>query len=323
MSEKPFGSIGEVVQQIKQNRNVSVGIVTVTYNSEPVLAEFLESLSIQSLADIHLYAIDNASHDASVKMLHDFRSGSGIGVDVVLNAQNVGVALANNQGIELARKDACEWIFLLNNDTRFDANFVGDLLSEAIEHGLDLVSPVIEATSPPATIWYSGGEIYPWQAMAVRHRGVGMSVSVMPTQLCRTGYASTCALLVRAKVFDAVGIMEPTYFVYFDDVDFAIRATRAGFQYWVTPRSRMIHKASSLTGGKQSTFTIHWTSRNWVLLVRRNLKGARLVYSLAYIQAWALGRLLLRRDTIRVYRARIRGHREGMLLTALNDSVPV
>lgn len=43
-----------------------IGIVTVTYNSEPVLDDFFESLSAQSFKDIVLYVIDNNSTDGTV-----------------------------------------------------------------------------------------------------------------------------------------------------------------------------------------------------------------------------------------------------------------
>jgi len=60
--------------------------------------------------------------------------------------------------------------------------------------------------------------------------------------------APTCCLLSRRTVFDRIGMMDAKYFVYHDDADFLFRAWRAGLKMFYTPRARIFHKVSSLTG---------------------------------------------------------------------------
>lgn len=290
--------------------DVRVGIVTVTYNSEPVLEDFLESVAGQVDVDVRLFVIDNASHDASLRMVRDF--GEHNHAVLVANDDNLGVAVGNNQGIELALDDGCDWVFILNNDTVFGPSTISDLVREAEKNALDIVVPLIEATEPPDTVWFQAGHYVPWQGYRTFHDETGAPVADFPKVLAPTQYAPTCALLVRPAVFAKVGRMDPVYFVYFDDVDFAVRCHRAGYQYWVTPAARVIHKASSLTGGKASPFTIRWTSRNWPLIARRQLPPARSAVALAYIQMWMLARACLRRDSWSVYRQRQAGFRDGV-----------
>jgi len=292
------------------NAHATVAVVTVTYNSADVLPDFLDSLAGQTNVTIQLFAIDNASVDQSVAML---RAETRLPMlRVIANVDNLGIAEGNNQGIEAALGAGSDWILLLNNDTLFTPETVANLVAEATAANLDLVSPLIEASDPPNTIWYGGGRLHSIQGMAVRHVDAGAPSYKFPTVLTPMSYASTCALLVRPAIFHSVGLMDPLYFVYFDDVDFAIRATRAGHQFWVTPTARIIHKASSLTGGKESPFTLRWTSRNWPLFVRRNARGLMKPYALIYIQIWALGRLMLGHDTWAVYRQRQSGFLEAM-----------
>lgn len=286
-----------------------VGIVTVTYNSSSVLDDFLESLAVQKGVDLTLYAVDNNSGDDSMTRLRAFTRQRTV---VIPNDDNLGVAVANNQGIERALADGCDWVLILNNDTYFESAMIQTLVAEAEQHGLDLIVPLIEATDPAGTIWYTEGHYRPWQGFRTFHDGTGRPVSDFPTTLQRTEYAPTCCLLVRPSVFEKVGRMDPVYFVYFDDVDFAVRCAREGFDYWVTPATRIVHKASSLTGGKASPFTITWTSRNWPLIARRQSTRLRAYASLAYIQTWMLGRLLFRKDDLRVYRQRQAGFRDGV-----------
>lgn len=291
------------------NAEPTIGVVTVTYNSGPVLEDFLDSLAAQKGVRVRLYSIDNASGDDSVATV---RAESRLDrVEVVANPDNRGVAVGNNQGIEAALRDGCDWVLLLNNDTVFDPTMMQTLVLDAEQHRLDLVAPVIEASEPAGTIWYAGGRTR-GLSMVTRHLDVGASIDEAPTELAPTGYASTCCLLVRPAVFERVGLMDPVYFVYFDDVDFAIRAKRAGYTFWLDPRARLLHKASSLTGGKLSPFTVRWTARNWPLVVRRHRSGAALALALAYVQLWTLGRLVVRRDSLRDFVLRQQRFLEAM-----------
>lgn len=287
-----------------------IGVVTVTYNSGAVLPDFLDSIAAQTGIDVRLYVVDNDSRDSTAELLS---AESRIEhLTTVFNPRNLGVAVGNNQGIELALADECDWVLLLNNDTFFPSDTLASLARVASENNLDIVSPLIEATEPQSTIWYGGGHYVPLQGFRTKHDSGGRPTDQFPTELAKTGYASTCCLLVRPVVFHTVGLMDPVYFVYFDDVDFAVRCNKAGFDYWLTPEARIIHKASSLTGGKSSPFTVKWVSRNWPLIARRHLKRPQSLLALAFIQAWMLARLATGRDGMNVYQERQRSFREGV-----------
>jgi GT2 family glycosyltransferase len=297
-----------------------VGVVTVTYNSGVVLEDFLDSIAAQTGVEVYLYAIDNASSDGSVAAL---RAESRIAhLDVVANSDNLGVAEGNNQGIERALRDNCDWVFLLNNDTRFGPTTIADLVRDASENSLDIVSPLIEATEPASSVWYSGGHFVEWQGFRTFHDNSAEPIETFPRERVATGYASTCALLIRPDVFEKVGVMDPDYFVYFDDVDFAVRSVRAGYQYWVSPAALILHKASSLTGGKSSPFTLRWYTRNWALISRKHLGPVRSVIALAFIQTWMLARLAVRRDSVETYALRQRAFREGFRAGRSSAQVP-
>lgn len=98
-----------------------IAIVTVLYNSVPVLPDFLASLSAQTDENWQLIAIDNASSDASVAMVHAWGDTTAM---VVANDTNVGFAAATNQGILLAQDAGFDAVLLLNNDTVFGPDFM-------------------------------------------------------------------------------------------------------------------------------------------------------------------------------------------------------
>jgi GT2 family glycosyltransferase len=287
-----------------------IAVVTVTYNSEDVLDDFLDSLARQQGASFVLIAIDNASSDASLARL---RSESRFPLEIVANAENLGVAEGNNQGILRALDQGFDNVLLLNNDTRFETSFLADLLRVSQLNDLSILCPLIAGIEPPGTVWFRAGHAHGWQGYLGRHDGAGVAISEVPRgSLEEVEYAPTCALLVRAEVFRRVGLMDPIYFVYFDDVDFCVRAKRAGYAYYVTTDVRMVHKASTLTGGAESEFSIRYMSRNWALAASRLNHPLVRPIAYAYIILWMLARFLLRRDSAIVYAKRRAGFREGI-----------
>ena len=297
-----------------------IALVTVTYNSEDVLEDFFNSLLDDPvLPRIRLYLVDNASSDKTLEIASQYRGR--IDMSIQANKGNDGVAVGNNQGISAALKDGAEWILLVNNDTIIPEGTIIGLVNTAAENGLHILSPTIEGIDPAESVWYAGGTISPYQGMKVRHEKMGSPIGGARQDLRQTSYASTCCLLIHRDVFNFIGGMDKDYFVYFDDVDFAIRAKSSGFPYWLTGEYKIIHKASSLTGGYLSPFTIRWISRNWVLVTRKHCSAVQTVTALVYMQLWMLARTATRRDTLAHYKLRQRSFLEGLKAPITRDGI--
>jgi GT2 family glycosyltransferase len=292
--------------------NISpLALVTVTYNSENVLEDFFNSLLTDPrLPKIKLYLVDNASADKTLEVASRYKDR--IDISIQANDENLGVAVGNNQGISAALSAGAEWILLVNNDTIIPAGTLAGLLETATEQRLHILSPTIEGTEPVESVWYAGGTMSPYQGMKVRHEKMGSPIVGAPRGLRRTPYASTCCLLIHRDVINLIGGMDKDYFVYFDDVDFAIRAKSAGFPYWLTGEYKIIHKASSLTGGYLSPFSVRWISRNWVLVTRKHCSTVQKLTAFAYMQLWMFARVAARRDTVAHYKLRQRSFLEGL-----------
>lgn len=280
-----------------------VGVVTVTYNSASTIPDFMASLAAQRGVDVALYSVDNASTDGSATLIGSTAAG-GIRAEVIASPTNVGVAQGNNLGIERALADDVDWVLLLNNDTVFGPRLIETLIRCAVESDVSLIAPVIEAIDPPGMLWYGGARMIRWQGYRVHHVGAGRTpardrVTRQPAE--ETEYASTCCLLVAPEVFAAVGVMDASYFVYQDDVDFAVRARRAGYRFAVTSAAILTHRVGGATGGNRSEFSLSWGTRNWVLLARRYLSGPRLWLALAYMQCRLLGGEIRSHGNLRAY----------------------
>lgn len=249
----------------------TLGLVTVLFNCPDVLPEFFESLAAQTDKDWHLEVIDNSTDERSIAEARECAASFGL-TQVVFtrNADNVGVAKGNNQGIANCLELGCEYVVLLNNDIVFGPNLFAQV-REALDTGANLVAPRV-LYHDNGTLWYAGGHIRPIAATVVHYRD-RQPVSEADCQVYYTGYAPTCFMGIRAKVFNKVGLMDERYFVYYDDTDFIYRCLKKGFQFLYLGNAELRHKVSSSTGGGSSDFSIYYYNRNRLFFIRKNFVG--------------------------------------------------
>lgn len=247
-----------------------LGLVTVLYNSEPVLDGFFRSLAEQSFKDYHLYLIDNTHSEASALKLYALLDKYQIeNYTHVKNDSNVGVATGNNQGISLSLKAKTTYTLLLNNDIEFDNNdLLKDLVGRAEDDKENLIIPKI-LFYDSKKIWMAGGSFVKYKAI-INHRGEGEPDSEIFNEEYYCDYAPTCFMLIRNEVFGRIGLMDEKYFVYYDDTDFLYRAHEVGFKIKYLPKLIVLHKVSSSTGGNDSAFSIYYANRNRIYFIRKN-----------------------------------------------------
>jgi GT2 family glycosyltransferase len=273
-----------------------IGVVTVTYNSDSVIADFMDSALKQTHADFILYVIDNASSDETLKRLSEYQDPRIVPVS---NLANVGVAEGNNIGIRAALKDGCTSVLLINNDTVFDAALFSELLAGLERHQCEMVVPKILYFDDPGKIWSAGGYLSGMRASA-RHFGFDKRDNGKFDRARRVNYNPTCCMLIKKEVFERIGLMDPNCFVYFDDTDFCLRAHRAGIRLFYVPEGRLLHKVSSLTGG-ESAFTIRYSTRNHVYYVLKHFPAWQVLLYLVAFEAHVVAKYLFLRGSLRLY----------------------
>ena len=283
--------------------------VTVTFNPGEDLTPFLESFRSQICPNLHLVIVDNDSRDGTAAALDAI---SDVNIRIIRNARNVGVAAANNQGVAAAREMGAGSVLFLNNDTVF-----GPELIEGLALGLDYprvaaISPMIPFHDEPDRIWYGGGSFQFWRGVLCVHDAAGKPVDIVGNRPFRTSYAPTCCLLVDSRVFDRIGMMDESYFVYWDDTDFVWRMRQADLGLMLDPRLKLLHKVSRSTGGPESPFSIRYAQRNQMLFVRKNFSTIWVAYTAAVSAAVAIAKLALGRLNLKQTRIRLAALYEGL-----------
>lgn len=293
-------------------RTGHIGVVTVTYNSGSVLPEFFDSLRHQLCREYTLYVVDNASRDETLSLCDNC-----VDVPIVLlaNDANLGVAEGNNQGIQAALADGCEFILLLNNDTVFGPQLFAELREGLQKHACAMVAPKIYYHDAPHLIWAAGGYFQRWLGSRPRHYGEGVPDRGQYDKPRVITYAPTCCALIHRSVFEGIGLMDPLYFVYWDDVDFMYRALRSGYILRYLPHSILHHKVSSLVGTEATPNLVRFAIRNRVYFTKKNLSTVSARFWIGTYRIYLYARYLLGKDTRQEWEWKNKAVHEGLTMS--------
>ena len=287
-----------------------IGVVTVTYNSAEVLPEFLDCIARQTYQDFILYVVDNASKDKSVEIASDFADPC---IRILANAENLGVAEGNNQGIRAALADGCDAVLLLNNDTAFPAEMFAQLRDGLVQHDCSMTTPKIYYHDRPHVLWAAGGYFQPHLGYRIQHYGDSQPDTGQFDMPRSVTYTPTCCVLIHKNVFDRIGLMDSLYFVYVDDVDFMYRALRAGYSIQYLPDCKLWHKVGSLTGNV-SNFSIRYCTRNRAYFLCKHFSGIYAGAWNALYWSYQFARHILGKDSRDVWKLKSQAMREGVAM---------
>jgi GT2 family glycosyltransferase len=281
--------------QSEQSKAVAFSIVIVSWNGLHHLRPCIASLLPQMNDRWELLVVDNGSTDGSKEYIDSLQHSL---VRCIALPANLGFAEANNVG---AREASGKWILLLNNDTVSDPQ-----LFVALEKGTkDFSDYQIFACR---IIRMSDGKMDS-AGLHFRHLMFAAQVNLGEDVHAETPRevfgASGGAMLFRRDIIDDIGLFDPTFFAYQEDVDFAVRARLAGYRCLYLPSATVYHKGGGTSSTNPSLYTFY-NQRNLELVVQsfpRRLLWKYLPLRIAYSVKQVL-RFAAQRDAVTVIRAK-------------------
>jgi GT2 family glycosyltransferase len=289
----------------------TIGIVTVTYNSAAVLDAFLESIEALTYVNFLLYIVDNHSDDGTLACIEQHADPR---IRVIANGSNLGFAAGTNQGIRAALASGCSAVLLMNNDTEFKPPLLEILVKTLDEYDVDIVAPKIHFHDRPDVIWSAGGGLNPLKGYTGFHFGFGERDRGQFDTPRFVDHAPACCLLIRSEVFERIGFFDEHFFVYLEDTDFCYRAKAASIRVLYLPRATLLHKASTLTGGVRSEFTVKSLASNQIYFLLKHRGSWSLFYYFPAFQLYQLSRLLSRKISLSGFWLRQRAFVDGVRL---------
>ena len=228
-----------------------VFIVILNYNGKAVLKNTLESVYKLNYPNYEVVVVDNNSVDGSFE---EARISFGK-FNFIKNNQNVGFAAGNNVAIKWALEKMADYILLLNNDALIEKDALTNLIKAAQKNDkIGILSPVIYKGNS-SQIWFSGGKI-DWLRMRTEHLD----------NIKETQYITGCAMLIKKDVFKKIGLLDETFFLYYEDADFSFRAAKNGFKLKIVSEAKVFHFEKS----SESLNKIYYLVRSGIIFFRKN-----------------------------------------------------
>ena len=263
----------------------TVSVVLVNYKGADDTITCLKAFrEIDWPADkLELVVVDNVSEDGSVEKIQ----AAVPEAVVVASKKNLGFAGGCNVGLRyaMARGD-CAYAWLLNNDTVVDPGALAALvrrLGERPDAG-QCGSRVLYFDAPDRVQGWGGGRLDPWLG-TVRRLSDGAPSAAAPDAAAverQLDYVGAASMLVRASFVREVGLLEEGYFLYFEELDWAIRGARRGagaFGRAYAHDSVVYHRegrsiGSHPDGRRTSELADYYALRNRLVFTRRFFAAA-------------------------------------------------
>lgn len=163
---------------------------------------------------------------------------------------NRGYGAAVNLGLSATGSDR---VCVLNDDLVVTANWWSEL-SAGLDAQCDLrcgaVAPLmLLESSPGEQVRINSAGVRLGSDGAGNDIGYGDPVETAPTAPTEIEIFSGGAVMLRRGMWETLGGFDTRYFLYYEDVDLALRGAAQGWRYWLIPSSRVIHAQGSTTSG--------------------------------------------------------------------------
>ena len=223
--------------------SVDVTAIIVNYNTGHLLAEVVGSLRAATRRlSLQIILIDNASRDDSAQLMRrDFAD-----CELIENTVNVGFGRANNQALGLVRG---RYVLLLNTDAFVAADTIDKTVAYMDSNltcgvlGVKLVGR--DGSLQPSCRYFPT----PWNLLASVARLTRLFPHLKLVDEMDWDHASVrecdwvpgCYYLARREVVDRVGLFDPRYFLYYEEVDHCRAVKKAGWQVTYYPYTSVVH----------------------------------------------------------------------------------
>ncbi|HUZ88937.1 MAG TPA: glycosyltransferase family 2 protein [Candidatus Acidoferrales bacterium] len=270
-----------------------VSAIVVSYNVRDHLLEALRALDSTSDLPMEIIVVDNASSDRSAEaVMAEFPE-----VNLIREAKNIGYGRANNAGLE---KATGRFILLVNPDLVVEAGCVGKLTDFLLARPeAAAVSPRIQRPdgSPdlaarrgfptPMTSFYrlSGlSRLFPRSLRFNRYNMGYLSDSEVHEIDSGTG----ACLMLRRSAIERVGLFDPDFFMYGEDLDLCLRLKDDGWKVFYQPDAHARHVKGASSRQATLRMLYHFHRSMWVFHLK-HYAGDLSAFStgLVWLSIWA------------------------------------
>jgi GT2 family glycosyltransferase len=244
-----------------------VSVILLSYNDWKETLECLKSFSQVNYPNFDIIAVDNGSTNPPLEQARALRPN----LTIIENGKNLGYAEGNNVGVRYALTHGADYVLVQNNDTIVAPDFLDQLMEVAESHPqAAFLGPMTYHHSEPGVIQSAGGLMTPyWRAY---HRGQNESDHGQYSTVAPVRWVTGCSILGRASALDKIGLIDPEFFIYSEELDWCLRAGEMGYEVLWVPQANIWHKGVR-RDYQPSPRVVYLSVRNELLLLKKHRAG--------------------------------------------------
>jgi len=287
-----------------ESSNPKVSIIILHLNNIPCLVDCISSLNEISYSNYDIFVVHNGVKSNTLPDALAQRSQHI--AEIIDTGANIGFSGGNNVGIRRALEKEADYVLLLNDDTEVSKDFLSLLVAIA-ENRPDagMFGPRIFFFDHPDKIWFDGAIFDPEQSRITFLRA-GENGEGLQETVTESDFITGCAVLVKRNLLEEIGLLNDFFFIYWEDVDWGLRAIKAGTKNLVVHNAHILHKVTISMGGLQSPRTIYHKVRSHLVFTKSHAPKAfkglllRNLYDIAWlmVKSKEVGRFKLARSYI-------------------------
>ena len=281
-------------------------VVLVNYKGHNDTVECLETVLKSNYTNFTVVVVDNSGDNTSINYIQDWAQGKivvetehpelvhppiskplKLSIDsdadfqgefmesvTILSATNRGFAAANNAALRLARHQDFDFFWLLNNDTVVSRNALSELVDAAsLQSDTGILGSKLLLYHNPSVLQGVGGNYNKWVGKVHEIGAFEQDRHQWDNKNFRMDYVIGASMFVSKKFLSSVGVMNEDLFLYYEELDWALRANKKGWRLGFAPESKVYHKGgasinkSTLKGN--SLLSDFYSVRNRILITRK------------------------------------------------------
>jgi GT2 family glycosyltransferase len=223
--------------KISQFSDYNIYSIIVTFNAKYWIRNCLKSLIESSIQNHKVLVVDNASKDDTLSIIKkEFPT-----VLIIENSINFGFAVANNQGLKFALQDNADFLFLLNQDAYAFYDTIENLVYKLIENpDYGLLSPIHLSSDGKSfdKLFYK----YLISSDILWKNKDNCSKNF---EIRDIDFVNAAAWMIPSKTISKIGLFDPLFFMYGEDVNYINRILYKGLKVGVLSKTFIIHDRES------------------------------------------------------------------------------
>jgi O-antigen biosynthesis protein len=259
---------------------MELSVIIVSYNVRHFLEQCLLSVfkALEGI-DSEVFVVDNNSADGSSSMV----SSRFPGVRLIINHENRGFSVANNQALKLAKG---RYLLILNPDTLVEVETFKKCISFMDDHpeagaaGVRMIDgkgkflPESKRAIPtPGTAFFriSGfARIFPHSGLFNRYYLGNLDNNITnPVEVISGAF-----MFIRHEALLKTGLLDEDYFMYGEDIDYSYRLIRSGYKNYYFPETKIIHYKGESTKKEQLNVLLNFYIA-MLIFVRKHFNGGK------------------------------------------------